>query len=124
MLKNFAFCVLVGAIFGFLAGIGVGGGSLLTLWLTVILGMPHAEARTINLLFFLPTAIISSLFRRKQRTLSFRQITPAIIGGTISAAAFSFLSPVLAPELLKKAFGILLLFTGIRELFYRPRNAK
>lgn len=124
MLESFPFAATVGAVLGFLAGLGVGGGSLLMLWLTVVLGTQYTTARTINLLFFIPTALISCFFRRKQNTLDFRKILPAMICGTVSAAVFSLLSSHLELEMLKKLFGILLLITGLRELFYRPRKAK
>lgn len=123
MLESFPFAA-VGAVLGFLAGLGVGGGSLLMLWLTVVLGTQYTTARTINLLFFIPTALISCFFRRKQNTLDFRKILPAMICGTVSAAVFSLLSSHLELEMLKKLFGILLLITGLRELFYRPRKAR
>lgn len=124
MLESFPFAAAVGAILGFLAGLGVGGGSLLMLWLTVVLGTQYTTARTINLLFFIPTALISCFFRRKQNTLDFQKILPAMLCGTVSAAVFSLLSSHLELEMLKKLFGILLLITGLRELFYRPRKAK
>lgn len=114
----------VAVILGFLAGLGVGGGSLLMLWLTLAVGMEYPEARTINLLFFLPSAFIATLFRRKQGTVDLRKILPAIIGGCISATVFSFIGKQMDTALLKKFFGGLLLFTGLRELFYRPRKAK
>lgn len=114
----------VAVILGFLAGLGVGGGSLLMLWLTLVVGMEYPEARTINLLFFLPSAFIATLFRRKQGTVDLRKILPAIIGGCITATVFSFIGKQMDTALLKKFFGGLLLFTGLRELFYLPRKAK
>ena len=54
MLNSFPVALLVGTILGFLAGLGVGGGSLLILWLTVVCNTPYAAARIVNLLFFLP----------------------------------------------------------------------
>ena len=62
MLESFPVVLIVGTVLGFLAGIGVGGGSLLILWLTLALGMAHPQARVINLLFFLPSAVIASFF--------------------------------------------------------------
>ncbi len=112
----------VAAVLGFLAGLGVGGGSLLVLWLTLVLGMDHPKARIINLMFFIPCAIISCLFRWKHGSLNFKKILPAIVAGCISAGAFSFFSRHLELDALKKLFGILLLITGIRELFYKPKN--
>ena len=94
------------------------------LWLTLVLEMPHGAARTINLLFFIPSAIIASLFRWKQGALDIKKVLPAIVGGCISAACFCVISRHIDMELLKKLFGVLLLLTGVRELFYRPRKAK
>ena len=113
-----------GAILGFLAGLGVGGGSILMLWLTMVVNMEYPAARIVNMLFFLPSALITTLFRRKQGTVSIKKILPAIIAGCIAAAIFSYVSKQIDTSLLKKIFGGLLLVTGIRELFYRPRNAK
>lgn len=124
MLENSPVAALVGVGLGFLAGLGVGGGSLLMLWLTVILGTEYTTARTINLLFFIPTALISCFFRRKQGALDFKKVLPAILCGTASAAIFSMLSGQFDLTVLKKGFGVLLVVTGLRELFYRPRKAR
>ncbi len=114
----------VAVILGFLAGLGVGGGSLLMLWLTLAVGIGYEQARTINLLFFLPSALIATLFHRKQGSVNLRKILPAIAAGCIAAAFFSYIGTRIDTTLLKKCFGGLLLVTGLRELFYRPRNAK
>ena len=112
----------IGTILGFLSGLGVGGGSLLILWLTLVLGLEHDAARNINLLFFLPTAAIASIFRWKQGVLHFPKILPAIVAGCISAALVAWLSLHMDVSLIKKLFGGLLLLTGIREILYRPRK--
>lgn len=114
----------VAIVLGFLAGLGVGGGSLLMLWLTIVVGMPYTAARTVNLLFFLPSALIATLFHRKQGTIELKKILPAIVFGCIFAALFTFVGRHINTDLLKKCFGGLLLFTGLRELLYRPRKAK
>lgn len=124
MLESVWIAIPVGILLGFLTGLGTGGGSLLILWLTMALRMEQPQARVINLLFFLPSALIACFFRWRQGKLDFRQVLPAIIGGCLSAALFSWIGTVLELALLKKLFGILLLFAGARELLYRPRNAK
>jgi len=111
--------LLMGTVLGFLTGLGVGGGSLLILWLTMAMEMPQAVARGINLLFFLPAAAIACCFRWKQGTLKLRRVLPAVLSGAIAAAGFTLLGRNLDGELLKKSFGVLLLFTGIRELTYK-----
>lgn len=122
MLESFPVVLAVSAVLGFLAGIGVGGGSLLILWLTLVLGMAQADARILNLLFFLPSAVVASLFRWKQGKLELKKILPAIIAGCVAAAVCSVLSRNLEMGLLKKLFGGLLIITGIRELMYKTNK--
>lgn len=114
----------VGIVLGFLAGLGVGGGSLLILWLTLIAGTDPSTARAINLLFFLAAAGSVSIFRLRKGRLDFKSILPAIVCGCITAGVCSWLGTQIDQGILKKIFGVLLLATGLRELFYRPRNAK
>ena len=123
MLNSFPFAVIVGSVLGFLSGLGTGGGSLLILWLTLVIGMPQAEARVINLLFFLPSALIACVFRWKQGQLPLKKMLPAVLAGSICAAVFSYWSAGWNVSLLRKLFGGLLLFTGIRELRYRPKDS-
>ena len=68
------------------------------------------------------SALIACLFRWKQGALDVKKVLPAIFSGCAAAALFSLAGLHLNTELLKKAFGLLLLFTGIRELRYRPRE--
>lgn len=122
MLEFLAFPVAT--VLGFLAGLGVGGGSLLMLWLTTVVHMEYADARTVNLLFFLPTALIATLFHRKQGSVKLRKVIPAILCACVTAAVFSVIGKHMDTSIIKKLFGGILIFTGLRELFYRPRKAK
>ena len=124
MLNSFPISVAVGLVLGILAGLGTGGGSLLLLWLTLVQGIDSEIARTVNLLFFLASAGIVSILRLEKGNLSIRKILPGILAGCVAAAGFSILGRYLDTSLLKKAFGVLLIITGVRELFYRPRKAR
>lgn len=109
--------LLIGCLLGFLTGLGIGGGSLLVLWLTLVQGTDPFTARGIVLLFFIPAAVISSIFRWKQGALSIRTSLPAMIAGSIAAIAFSWLSTKVDPHALDMLFGVILIGAGIRELF-------
>lgn len=124
MLDSIPVTLIVGAILGFLSGLGIGGGSLLILWLTMVLGTDPATARSINLLFFLPSAFVACFFRLRQGTLKLKPIVPAIAAGCAAAAVFSWISTIMDVEILKKLFGVVLIAAGIREVLYRPRNAR
>ena len=113
--------MLVGAALGFLSGLGVGGGSLLLLWLTLVMGVDQPTARVMNLLFFLPCALVATAFRWKQSKPNWRLILPAAAGGLLGALLGSRLGPMLNTTLLQKAFGILFLITGLRELRWKQK---
>ena len=120
MVESFPVALAVGTVLGFLTGLGVGGGSLLLLWLTLVLEMPPETARSINLLFFLPSAAISTLLRKKQGAVDKKVALPAILSGCTAALLFTFIGANLDTSLLKKLFGFLLIATGLRELLYKP----
>lgn len=122
MLESLPAALIVGTLLGFLTGLGVGGGSLLILWLTLVLEMSQTAARGINLLFFLPSAAISCYLRWKQGAVALKKVLPAIFAGCAAAAVFSLISTRIDLEILRKLFGVLLLATGIRELCYRTKS--
>ena len=115
--------IIVGAVLGFLSGLGVGGGSLLLLWLTLVMGQDQNTARAMNLLVFLPCALTATAFRWKQSRFPLRTVLPAILGGLAGAALGNTLAPLLNAALLKKAFGLLFIVTAIRELRWKPRDS-
>ena len=117
-------CILVGIVLGFLSGLGVGGGSLLILWLTAVLSMEQRTAQGVNLLFFLPAAIAACLFHSRQGRLQWRVALPAMIAGSCMAGLCAWAATVLDTELLRKLFGGLLLATGLWELFGSHRQRK
>ena len=124
MVESYPVAIITGILLGFLSGLGTGGGSLLILWLTVVLHMDPLTARSINLMFYIPSALTAILFRKQKGSLSINTILPAVIPGCIAAGIFAVVSTQLDTTLLRKVFGGILLLVGIRELLYRPRKAK
>lgn len=124
MLESFPVLLIVGTILGFLSGLGIGGGSLLIIWLTVVLNTDPLTARSINLLFFIPSALVACYFRIRRGDLDLKTLFPAIIAGCIAAAVFSWISTIVDTEILRKLFGTILLAAGVREILYRERKAR
>lgn len=124
MLNSVWIAVGVGFILGWLSGLGVGGGTLLIIWLTFGAHLTTSDARAINLMFFIVCALVVSIIRYKNKTLHIRRLLPAMIAGCISAGIFAWVSTVTDTQAFRKLFGILLLITGARELFYRFKEAK
>lgn len=119
MVSSLPISILVGTVLGFLTGLGTGGGSLLVLWLTLVLGMPDQVARTVNLMFFIPAAVVSSVLRCRKGGIPYKKIWLPTLGGCVSAAILASVGSHMNMDGLRKLFGILLIFTGIRELCYR-----
>ena len=122
MLDSLPVSIIVGTLLGFLSGLGIGGGSLLIIWLTVVLGTGPLAARSMNLLFFIPSALIVCFLRVKQKQLHIKPLLPAILAGCTAAGIFSWLSTTVDVEILKKLFGTVLIAAGLRELFYREKE--
>lgn len=124
MLDSMPISLIAGLVFGFLAGLGIGGGSLLILWLTLLLGFDEGIARAINLMFFITAAGSVCLFRIKKSSLPVKKLLPAIIAGCLLSALTSLFRNQINTDILEKLFGGLLLIIGLKEVFYRPRKAR
>lgn len=121
---SFLLNLCVSAVLGFLSGLGIGGGSLMILWLTLVQKMEFSSAKYLNLLFFLPPAAISTISHLIHGKLSIKKVIPAALAGMISACVFLSLSSGWDVQLLRKLFGALLLLAAWRELRYREKNRK
>ena len=121
MLESLWVSIFVGTVLGFLSALGIGGGSLLILWLTLVLGWEPDRARNVNLLFFLPSDLVSTWLRRKQGSVNFKQLLPGVLAGCVGALGMSLLRQRLDPEALRVPFGILLLGAGVREVLYKAK---
>lgn len=116
--------VLAGAVCGVLSGFGIGGGSLLMIWMTAVLNMQQRTAQAINLLFFLPTAVASLIFHVRGKQVAWRASIPAMLAGVFTAAGAAWVATTLDAGLLRKLFGIFLLFVGLSELFKKPAKER
>ena len=118
--------IVIASVVGFLSGLtasmGLGGGMVLLVYLTGILSLSQIEAQGINLVFFLPIALISLIIHSKSHLIDWRVISPALISGAVSAASVSFLVRFIDTDLLRKCFAVLIIIVGIKELLYKQKK--
>ena len=112
----------IGLLTGILSGFGIGGGTILMIYLTALASFPQKIAQGINLLYFIPTAIAALLLHSKNHQLEWKAVLPAALCGCATAAGFSLLAMGMELQLLRRLFGIFLLFTGISELKKKPKK--
>lgn len=108
--------ILAGLVCGVLSGFGIGGGSLLMVWMTAIMAMEQQAAQSINLLYFLPTAAAALIFHFKHKQVQLRSVIPVALTGCIAAIGSAMLSTAIGSGLLQKFFGVFLILVGISEI--------
>jgi hypothetical protein len=116
------------AIAGFLTGVtasmGLGGGFVLIIFLTVFAGTAQVAAGGINLLFFLPIALISMYLHHKNKLIEWKLVAPICIAGAAGVAGGALLLGFVNEDLLRKLFSGLLVFVGLREIFHKKVDAE
>lgn len=116
---NTFFDVLAGAVCGVLSGFGIGGGSLLLLYMAQIAGIDQTRSQGINLIYFIPSSVAALISHIKNKLVSFKTLVwtvpPAIIMSILGSLAATSIPSVL----LRKFFGIFLTITGVKILLSR-----
>ena len=107
---------------GIISAFGIGGGTLLLLVMTLFLGVEGPVARCINLLYFLPTALGSLYYHKKNGYLRKTAIRAAVPIGVALAVAGAVAAAYIDTGLLRKAFGLYLLWAGVSVLW--PKKKK
>ncbi len=114
--------ILSGFLSGIISGMGIGGGTILIPALSIFLHVSQHEAQGVNLLYFIPTAIVSLWIHMKHKSVKFSVVLPVILSGLISAACGAFLAGFLEGNLLRRLFGIFLLMMGVYEFFKKGKK--
>lgn len=109
--------ILIGAISGTVAALGMGGGTILILLLGIFTSMSQHLIQGTNLIFFIPTSITAIFMNVKNRTINYKMSYIIITSGIIGAILGSKLSFKIDNSSLKKYFGIFLLCIAIFEIY-------
>ena len=109
---------------GVFASMGLGGGMVLIVYLTVFAGFSQLLAQGINLVFFIPIAIISLVLHTKNKLVEWKKAVPAVLWGTAAVIISAWLANRIEQSLLSKAFGIFLILMGLKELFFKGEKHK
>lgn len=108
---------LAGAVTGVLSAFGVGGGSLLLIYMTTFAGAEQAAAQGINLLYFLPTAGAALPAHFRNGLVEKAALLPAIAAGLAGTALAAWAATAMDTAVLRRCFGVFLLIVGAVLLF-------
>ena len=112
------FEMLIGTISGFISGMGMGGGTILILCLSMFMNIEQHIAQATNLVFFIPTSIIAIVTNIKQKNIDFKVGIPIAISGIIGAIIGAFYASKTNVKDLKKYFGVFIGLIAIWEIYY------
>lgn len=115
---------IVALLTGITASMGLGGGFILVIYLTIFAQMPQLAAQGINLVFFLPIAAVSLFFHVKNKMIEKSVILPSVLLGAVGVLIGVWAATALGSEWLSKIFAGFVLLVGVRELvmaFKKPK---
>ena len=108
--------IIIGVVAGIFTGLGMGGGSVLVLLLTLMMKVEQHIAQGANLIYFIPTSISAIIVYFKQKNFNkvvgIKIILPIIIG----SAGGAYLTKFIDSQKLKKFFGIFLGIVGMLDI--------
>lgn len=105
--------ILAGFLSGLIGAMGFGGGGILIIYLVIFTSTPQLQAQGINLIFFIPCAILATIIYSIKKQIRYKEILPVIFGGIIGAVPSSFILNNINTAYLSKAFGIFLIISGV-----------
>lgn len=108
---------LTAAVSGVITGFGVGGGTILILYLALFRDFPQISAQGINLLYFIPCAAVALISHIKNGRIDKKIALFCGISGAVSSFALSFFATGIKGTYLSCAFGYFLIFIGVSEIF-------
>lgn len=115
---------IIGLFTGIAASMGLGGGFILIIYLTVFGGADNLTARAANLVFFLPIALFSIILHSRNKLIEWKIILPLVISGVIGSALGTLFGLVINPRIIEIAFGGILVIVGAKELFVKRKGNK
>ena len=105
--------IIAGIVGGIIGGLGMGGGTLLIPILTVILGMEQRSAQFVNLLSFIPMAIVTVIINAKRKLIKWKYMLYVSVSGVLSAIVASLIASYIDGRILKYLFGGFLIILGL-----------
>jgi len=114
---------LIGLISGIVSGMGIGGGTILIPALVIFAKADQHIAQSVNLIFFIPTAVVALIIHIRNKRIDFGSAIPIVVFGLLGAYLGSRLAVRLPGSVLKKYFGIFLLVLGIYEMIRKDKKS-
>ncbi len=114
--------IIAAVLSGVAGALGIGGGGILIIYLTLCEQLPQLSAQGINLLFFLPCGLVAVTIHAIKKRIDFKTAWQMVLGGIPAAILGVLLGNFIGGEWLGKAFAVLLIFLGIKAVFAEKKQ--
>lgn len=108
---------LSGIAAGILGGMGMGGGTILIPLLTIFFNVGQKEAQAINLVAFIPMAMVSLAIHIKNKRVKKEGLLWIIVPAVLTSVGGGFAAQAVDGEVLKRIFGGFLLLLSVVQFF-------
>ncbi len=108
--------ILAGVLGGIIAGMGMGGGTLTIPILTIFLHYKQINAQGLNLVAFLPTAVVALIIHIKNKLVDFKSTWLLALVGCITCIGAAIGANHISNSILKKLFAVFLIGLAIWQL--------
>lgn len=115
------FDIIAAIVSGMAASLGIGGGGILIIYLTLFASMEQLKAQGLNLLFFIPCGIIAIIIHLKNKLIVKEYSVLLISGGVVGALVGNYLATIINTAILSKIFAVFIILIGLRELLTKPK---
>lgn len=109
--------IIIGFISGIIGGLGMGGGTVLILLLSMFCGIEQHIAQGSNVIFFIPMSIAAIIVFIKNKKINFKIAIPICIWGLIGAGIGATISSQMDMSTLRKFFGGFLIIIAIYQIY-------
>lgn len=116
--------LLAGLFSGIIGAMGLGGGAVLIIYLSLFTDMPQLKSQGINLLFFIPTAAAAVTVYALKKQINWKTVLKVALWGLLGAAVGIYFADLLGGKLTSKLFGGLLIVMGLIEIFGKKSSRK
>ena len=107
--------LLAGLFSGIAGSMGLGGGAVLIIYLSLFTDTDRITAGGINLIFFVPISLIAVIIYAIKKQIKWKTVIPFALFGLLGVVLGLWISSFLSARLLGKIFGGILIIMGLKQ---------
>ncbi len=121
---DFIWNIVAGLAGGLLGGMGMGGGTVLIPLLTIFRAVSQHSAQAINLISFIPMAVVALIIHIKNNLVNFKNIVWIIVSGVLTCILGCYIARAMSGKLLQRFFGGFLLLLSVWQFVLQFKKSE